>query len=71
MSECLMCNKETDMIININLNAKPLCNSCSFTISMQTLRWLVDEHNISKSKAESLINNLPIHTKAINKIEEN
>ena len=46
-----MCGEETNSIININMKPEFLCNKCSFTISMQTVGWLINEHNRRKKNS--------------------
>ena len=41
--------KDAPMVVNINLKAVPLCNSCANRITMQHIRWLVDNQECDKN----------------------
>ena len=47
--KCKVCGRDTLMIVNINLKAVPLCNSCANRITMQHIKWLVDNQECDKN----------------------
>ena len=53
---CKICNKETDIIFNINLDPIPICNNCAIKITTQQLwnmfgsEFQVKQNNIERCK---------------------
>lgn len=52
--QCRMCKRETMVVVNINLEAVHICNSCCKTIMLQTTRWLAD-NNYPSSEVDGMV----------------
>lgn len=48
MDKCKMCEKNTKMIVNINLRAMSLCNCCASSIMMQQAKWLANNNEVEE-----------------------
>ena len=40
--KCKVCGEKTPMVVNINFTATPVCQNCCDTITLQNVKWLVD-----------------------------
>lgn len=50
--KCKVCGEKTPMVVNINFKATPVCQNCCDNITLQNVRWLVDnqmDHESFKS----------------------
>ena len=41
MKPCKVCGTETEFVMNIKLNAVPICEGCANQIMQQQIRWLI------------------------------
>lgn len=48
--ECKICDDETKFVVNIKLQAVPLCASCCNTIMLQQAIWLAEEDYKRRTK---------------------
>ena len=43
MSKCKVCDKETEVVFNINFKATPICESCATNIFAQQAIWYTQQ----------------------------
>ena len=43
---CVTCGRETEMYVNIALKRTPMCNDCTDSITLQNVRYLIDNQKV-------------------------
>ena len=52
MSKCLVCERDTNVIINIGFRQKSICQCCCDSITIQNVMWLIEETRNKEVKSQ-------------------